>query len=193
MDGNWRYSYIEHQLNDILNFQYEIKSNNLIFVIIIFILVRIYEGNGYWQSLTHFLLANDMLPFQIPLVRHIVGLVPIGYNLSLLSTPIIFAFFSFTFSLLAASVTRRHLSWSLFFPYPEPKAPFRLSIRTMDVTVKHYFPPSPPMRLLSFLLSSARPSAKSVKGSRGLIWLIAISHTHNSMVTFLLFYWLNLN
>ena len=49
------------------------------------------------------------------------------------------------------------------------KVPFRLSIRTVDVTVKHYFPPSPPLRLLSFLLSSARPSAKSVKGSRGLI------------------------
>ena len=70
----------------------------------------------------------------------------------------------------------------------QAKALFRLSIRTVDVTVKHYFPPSPPLRLLYFLLSSARPSAKSVKGSRGLIWLVAISHTHNSMVTFLLFY-----
>ena len=68
----------------------------------------------------------------------------------------------------------------------ESKAPFRLSIRTVDVTVKHYFPPSPPLRLLSFLLPSARPSAKSVKGSRGLIWLMAISHTHNSMVSLLL-------
>ena len=48
------------------------------------------------------------------------------------------------------------------------KAAFRLSITSMDVTVKHYFPPFPPLRLFSFLLSSARPSTKSVKGSRGL-------------------------
>ena len=34
------------------------------------------------------------------------------------------------------------------------KAEFRLSITSMDVTVKHYFHPSPPPRLLSFLLSS---------------------------------------
>ena len=53
--------------------------------------------------------------------------------------------------------------------YIKSKAPFRLSIRNVDVTVKHYFPPSPPLRLLSFLLSSARQSAKSVNGSRGLI------------------------
>ena len=42
---------------------------------------------------------------------------------------------------------------------------FRLSIPSMDVTAKHYFPPSPPLRLLF----SVHPRAKFVKGSWRLI------------------------
>ena len=36
------------------------------------------------------------------------------------------------------------------------KAAFRLSITSMDVTVKHYIPLSPPLRFLSVLFSSVR-------------------------------------
>ena len=48
--------------------------------------------------------------------------------------------------------------WFLFeeIMFGESKAAFRLSITSMDKTVKHYFPHSPPLRFLSFLLSSVR-------------------------------------
>ena len=48
-----------------------------------------------------------------------------------------------------------------------PKAAFRLSITPMDVTVKHYFPPSQPLRLLSFLHSSVRTEESNLNGGEG--------------------------